>query len=370
MSCFRHETTTNNDQQATDMLNAFDTYAGKRVLITGHTGFKGSWLTIWLHRLGAELYGLALEPPTRPSLFEDAAVGDLIDDARMDLRDRDAVRKRVESVRPDAVFHLAAQPLVIAGYDRAVETFEVNVIGSVYLFDALRNARECRSLVHVGTDKVYLNNETGAAFREDDSLGGHDPYSASKAAGELALHAYQRSFFNSGRLLAASGRAGNVIGGGDWADDRLIPDAIKAWANDRILTLRHPASIRPWQHVLTALSGYLLLGAELMDGRDDVAASWNFGPDVSSYVSVETLITYLRKAYGRGEWRIEEATGPHEADMLKLDWSKALNTLGWKPAWSFHEAVAETAEWYRNADDGCPARTLCEKNIQDYMAAL
>lgn len=370
MTLFGDKSITFNHQLATDMMNTFDRYAGKRVLITGHTGFKGSWLTIWLHLLGAEVYGLALDPPTSPSLFDDAAVSDLIDDARIDLRDSEAVQKRIKSVRPEIVFHLAAQPLVLAGYDRAVETFEVNVMGSVHLFDALRSVPECRALVHVGTDKVYLNNETGIPFSEGDPLGGHDPYSASKAAGELALRAYQRSFFQSGKLLAASGRAGNVIGGGDWAENRLVPDAVRAWASGQSLIIRHPESIRPWQHVLTALSGYLLLGAELLSGRNDRATAWNFGPEASSYVPVEKLVALLREAYGKGEWQVQEDSGPHEAKVLKLDWSKAQKELDWRPVWTFEDAVRKTAEWYRDVHAGASARTRCEDHLQEYMAAL
>lgn len=343
---------------------------GQRVLVTGHTGFKGSWLTLWLRELGAKVSGVALNPPTTPSLFEAARCGADIQDIRQDIRDAEAVAKIVAAEQPDVVMHLAAQPLVRASYTQSRETFEINVMGTVNVMEAARDTKSVRAFVHVGTDKVYENIEQARGYRETDSLGGHDPYSASKAAAEIAFQSYQRSFFNvNGRPLAASGRAGNVIGGGDWAKDRIVPDAMRALAEGRAIPVRNPASTRPWQHVLEALSGYLTLAAELLNGNQRALGSWNFGPPDDNVKRVDDLVAELVSAWGSGSWEHTPEPGAvHEAKLLTLSCEKAERELGWTPRWDFRETVHRVANWYKAVQAGGDAAALCRRDIQDYMA--
>jgi CDP-glucose 4,6-dehydratase len=355
------------------MVNAspLAVFAGRRILITGHTGFKGSWLVQWMHRLGAEVSGIALDPITEPNLFDAAELKQLCQDFRVDLRDHEAVRATVQSIQPDLVFHLAAQPLVRESYRFARETFDINVMGSVHLFEAVRQCPSVKVLVHVGTDKVYANEEWDYGYREVDPLGGHDPYSASKAAAELAFHAYQHSFFYpQGTVRAASGRAGNVIGGGDWAKDRIVPDAIRSLQRGEAIPLRNPNSTRPWQHVLEALSGYMTLGALLLRQDDRALGSWNFGPRAESIYTVKGLIDAMLPVWGGGSWvHAGDPNAPHEAGALTLCTDKARQRIGWEPKWDFKETIRRTVMWYRGYQDGKSARSLCREDVDAYMAS-
>lgn len=343
--------------------------SGRRVLVTGHTGFKGSWLVLWLRELGAQVSGIALDPPSQPSLFDAANCKEGITDYRHDIRDAAAVARIFSEVQPEVVLHLAAQPLVRASYTLSRETFDINVMGTVHVLEAARETSSVRVLVHVGTDKVYENIETMRGYRETDPLGGHDPYSASKAAAEIAFQSYSRSFFAvAGRPLAASGRAGNVIGGGDWAKDRIVPDAMRALKEGRAIPVRNPASTRPWQHVLEALSGYLTLAADLLRGSAQAQGSWNFGPPESNVQRVDDLVEALIRAWGGGRWTHTPDPGAvHEAKLLTLSCDKAERELGWRPRWNFEETTRRVARWYRDFDEGHPARDLCLQDIREYQ---
>ena len=341
------------------------------MLVTGHTGFKGSWLVLWLRELGAQVAGIALDPPTSPSLFVAADAAKGIDDYRQDIRDAAGVARIFSEVQPEVVMHLAAQPLVRASYTQSRETFDINVMGTVHVLEAARDTASVRVLVHVGTDKVYENIETNRGYRETDPLGGHDPYSASKAAAEIAFQSYSRSFFTvAGRPRAASGRAGNVIGGGDWAKDRIVPDAMRALTEGRSIPVRNPGSTRPWQHVLEALSGYITLAADLWSGNQGAAGSWNFGPPDSNVKRVDQLVQALVDAWGSGRWdHTPEPGAVHEARLLTLSCEKAARELGWHPRWDFIETTRRVAAWYRDFHAGQTARDLCLRDIHAYMQA-
>lgn len=355
------------------MKNFAETYSGKRVFVTGHTGFKGSWLCEWLLSLGAEVYGYALHPPTKPSLFAQLRLARrLASHAIGDVRDADALTAALKASRPDFVFHLAAQPIVRYSYRHPVETFNTNVMGTVNLLEACRKLKKPSAVVCITTDKVYENDDTGRAFAENDPLGGSDPYSASKGACEIAIQSYRRSFFSSTDSLVrvASARAGNVIGGGDWAQDRLIPDAMRAFFGDRHLVIRNRHSTRPWQHVLEPLSGYLSLGAAL-SADAAIATAFNFGPDPKSVKTVGELMYSLLPLFPEVE--IEDLTdpnAPHEAKLLTLDSSKARKMLGWAPRWSFKRTIWETAEWYKGRYMHDSAVELCRKQIMSYQSDL
>lgn len=351
-------------------------YKGRRVLVTGHTGFKGSWLCEWLLALGAEVHGLALPPPTRPSLFAQLRLAGRIKSHSIgDIRDFEVVREAMRRARPDFVFHLAAQPLVRLSYEKPVETFDVNVMGTVHVLEAARRefraggGRKC-SIVCVTTDKCYENRETTRPYREDDPMGGHDPYSCSKGCDELVISSYRRSFFGSpdSPVWVASARAGNVVGGGDWAADRIVPDCMRALARGEPIPVRNKASTRPWQHVLEPLGGYLMLGAAL-DTRerfDDYAGGFNFGPDPRANHSVEELVTEVVKIAG-GSWIDRTCPGAaHEAGLLNLDIRKAGRVLGWAPKWDFRTTVAKTVGWYLETGKGGGARAVTRRQIAEY----
>ena len=336
---------------------------GRRVLVTGHTGFKGSWLTLWLHRLGAVVTGVALPPVGESSLYTLARVGDQCDSHFIDIRDARGLAVRMREARPDVVFHLAAQALVRTGYEDPLVTYATNVMGTAHVLDGLRNLDEVRVAVIVTTDKVYHNLEQPYPYREDDALGGHDPYSASKAASELVIASYRDAYLSAQGVAVASARAGNVIGGGDWAADRLIPDAVRCWQTRRALSVRRPLAIRPWQHVLEPVSAYLRL-AEALHVRPDLAGAYNFGPFTHEAATVRQVIEQARRAYGSGEVLWGDGTdGPHEAGWLALETARARAALCVQPRWPLEVAVARTMDWYRRQHEGVDARRLCEADI-------
>ncbi len=342
-------------------------WRGRRVLLTGHTGFKGAWLALWLRRLGAEVTGLALEASS-PSLYRLADVDAVVAGRIVDLRDAGAVAATVRAARPEIVLHLAAQALVRASYRDPLATFATNTMGTAHLLDALRGLEGVRVAVVVTTDKVYLNRERMEPYREEDTLGGHDPYSASKAAAEIVAASYRSAFLEGQGIALATARAGNVIGGGDWSDDRLIPDAVRAWQSGTTLVVRRPEAIRPWQHVLDPLAGYLRL-AESLWHRPALAGAYNFGPRADEAASVGEVVAIARAAYGSGDWRAEtEAAGPHEAGRLTLAIDRARDVLSVEPRWALPEAVQRTMLWYRRLADGASARALCEADIADHEA--
>ncbi|MFS2106614.1 CDP-glucose 4,6-dehydratase [Ralstonia sp. Ralssp135] len=346
-------------------------WAGKRVFLTGHTGFKGSWLALWLRQLGAEVYGYSLAPQTTPNLFTAADVEPaLAGHTLADIRDADALRTAMTAARPDVVFHLAAQPLVRASYNDPVGTYATNVMGTVNVLEAARGCTNLSAIVVATTDKCYDNREWAWGYRETDALGGHDPYSASKACAELVAASYRRAFFANGPLLA-TGRAGNVIGGGDWSEDRLIPDAERAMRAGAPLIIRSPHATRPWQHVLDCLHGYLVLAQQLLAGDAACATAWNFGPDSAATRTVEQVLQGLQHHWPALIWHLDAnaATGKHEAGMLHLDASRARQQLGWQTAWPFETALEQTATWYRHLHEKTAgARALCDQQIDRFTA--
>ena len=345
-------------------------WRGKRVLVTGHSGFKGGWLALWLHRLGARVTGVSLPPCTSPSLFTVAKVAELCQSHFCDIRELAPFSAIVKEARPEIVFHLAAQPLVRASYDDPVGTFAANVMGTAHLLEALRQVEGVRVAVMVTTDKVYRNNEWPWPYREEDALGGHDPYSASKAASEVVIASYRGAFLAGRGVAVSSARAGNVIGGGDWSADRLMPDAIRAWQAGQPLSIRRPQAIRPWQHVLEPLAGYLAL-AQASWATPGLAGPYNFGPATDEAATVRQVVELARAAYGSGAVEYGDGTaGPHEAGWLALETAKARLALGMKPCWSLPGAVQATLDWYRAQHEGANARELCLEQINAYEALL
>ncbi len=344
-------------------------WSGKRVLLTGHTGFKGAWLALWLARLGARVVGISLPPASTPNLSVLAGIAGLIDSRFSDIRDAEGLAAQIRRAAPDIVLHLAAQALVRPSYREPLMTFATNVQGTANLLDGVRQAPSVRVVVAVTTDKVYRNFEHARPYRETDELGGHDPYSASKAAAEIVIASYRDAFLAGQGIALASARAGNVVGGGDWSEDRLIPDAVRAWESGRELLVRRPGAHRPWQHVLEPLSGYLLL-AERLWAEPALAGAYNFGPHPHEAASVREVVSLARQAWGCGEivWG-EGDEGPHEAGFLALDNSKARRTLGVGPRWPLQEAVLRSINWYRRQHDGGKARELCERDISDFEAS-
>ncbi len=343
-------------------------WRGRRVLVTGHTGFKGSWLSLWLHGMGAHVTGFALAPPTDPSLFEAARLAEIVDHIEGDVRDPDHILRVVEGTRPEIIFHLAAQPLVRLSYEAPVETYATNVMGTVHVLDAARRSGGVNGIVCVTSDKCYANREWDWPYRESDPMGGHDPYSSSKGCAELVTAAYRSSYFSEAGPLLASVRAGNVIGGGDWAADRLVPDLVRAFEAGAAPLIRAPGAVRPWQHVLEALSGYLAIGERLLAGDRSFAEGWNFGPSEDDARPVQWIVERMRAAWGDEAAAALGDTGPmpHEAGLLRLDSSRARRALGWRPALSLAEAIDWIVEWHKSVGGGEDARTVTLRQIEHY----
>lgn len=345
-------------------------WQGKSVFLTGHTGFKGGWLALWLSKMGANVHGYALAPSTNPSFYTVTNLSDRIAGSTLaDIRDADRLRAAVESAEPDVVVHLAAQPLVRYSYVEPVETYAVNVMGTVNLLEAVRQVPSIKAVINVTTDKCYENRERDEPYKEHEALGGYDPYSSSKACSELVTSAYRRSFMKAKGIALASARAGNVIGGGDWSADRLLPDFLRATDASQPLIIRYPEAIRPWQHVLEPLSGYLLL-AEKLYAEDSAADAWNFGPDDTDARPVSWLVDRLCARIPGSSWRQEEAPQPHEAGTLKLDSSKAKKKLGWQPRWALDQALAHTVDWHLAWRKGVDMHAFSLQQIAIYEAAM
>lgn len=344
-------------------------WRGRRVLVTGHTGFKGSWLSLWLHALGADVAGFALPPPSEPSLFAEARIDELITHYEGDVRDLTAVRAVVEAARPEMIFHLAAQPLVRLSYREPVETYATNVMGTVHVLEAARRTPDVAAIVCVTSDKCYENREWIWPYRENDPMGGHDPYSSSKGCAELVAAAYRSSFFAQGPALATV-RAGNVIGGGDWATDRLIPDLIRAFEAGASPLIRSPDSVRPWQHVLEALGGYLKIAERLLNGEREFADAWNFGPSDDDTRPVSWIVERMRAAWGGAPHpQADHGSRVHEAGLLRLDCSKARTALGWQPALNLETALDWIVDWHKATGRGEDARAVTLAQIAAYSAA-
>lgn len=344
---------------------------GKRVFVTGHTGFKGSWLCIWLHLLGAKVTGYALPPATDPNLFELCGIDRLIDSHIADIRNAERLAEAAAASDPEIVIHMAAQPLVRESYRIPVETFETNVMGTVHLLEAVRRSDGIRAVVNVTTDKCYENRESVWGYRETEALGGHDPYSASKACSELVTAAYRLSYFNpeaygDHRVAIASARAGNVIGGGDWSTSRLVPDCISALLHNKEIVIRNPLSVRPWQHVLDSLSGYLLLSRWLFEGGAEYCGAWNFAPAEDGF-PVESVVQQICSAWGEeASYRVETDNSLHEASNLRLDSAKARALLGWRPRWDLRRSIVETVEWSKEFRFGKCMLDFCRRQIEAY----
>jgi CDP-glucose 4,6-dehydratase len=353
-------------------------YKGMPVLITGHTGFKGSWLSIWLRELGAKVIGYSIDLPTQPNNFELCGLGGKIIDIRGDVRDYDQIEQVIRKYSPRIVFHLAAQPIVLLSYDYPKETLDVNVAGTINVLEALRKTRATGAFVGVTSDKCYEDQNMIWGYRENDPLGGFDPYSTSKAMAELAIASYRNSFFPPAKygdhgMAVASVRAGNVIGGGDFAEFRIVPDCMKALMKGKPIIVRNPASVRSWQHVLVPLSGYLLLGAELTAQGAKFSSAWNFGPSEVQPITTEAVVGQAIRCWGSGKWIHKPLTHTKkETEVLKLNWEKAANQLNWQPAYPWEKAIAQTVDWFKayqkhRKNKKGDLYPVCVKQIQDYM---
>ncbi len=346
------------------------TYRGKKVLLTGHTGFKGAWLSLWLTMLEAEVIGYSLDPPSEPNLFQAIGLEKDLTHIRGDIRDPKHIQEVFAEHEPDIVFHLAAQPLVRYSYNEPRLTYETNVMGTVNVLETVRQTQSVRMVVNITSDKCYENREWVWGYREHDPMGGRDPYSSSKGCAELVTSAYLHSFFSpedydkTHHVAMASVRAGNVIGGGDWGTDRLIPDCVRAVSQGKDILIRYPNAIRPWQHVLEPLSGYLLLGAKLCEHGPKFSGGWNFGPMDGEVLSVEDIVKQVCQLWGKGKYTIENRNQPYEAHSLKLDCSKARIKLGWRPKYSVRQALQHTVEWYRKFYEGDSQRQIKEFTLE------
>lgn len=350
-----------------DLVGQMRFWRGKKVFVTGHTGFKGSWLSLWLNLLGAEVTGFALEADAN-SLFASAGIEQVINSITGDIRNLEALAEVIAVFRPEIVFHLAAQPLVRVSYADPVTTFATNVMGTVNLLEAVRRAGSVKAAVVVTSDKCYENKEWLWGYREQEPMGGYDPYSASKGCAELAVGAYRRSYFHGGIPAMATVRAGNVIGGGDWSVDRIVPDIMRAVSRGETVRVRNPNAVRPWQHVCEPLHGYMLLAEQLYANGDKYAEAWNFGPDDEGARTVSWLVDHICRKWGAGVgWRYDEGHHPHEANYLKLDCSKAKVMLGWRPRLNIATSLDWTVEWYRDSINGADTRALTKQQIVRYQ---
>jgi CDP-glucose 4,6-dehydratase len=342
-------------------------WKGRRVFLTGHTGFKGSWLSLWLVSLGAEVKGYSLNPLSSPSLFHEAEVSAVMSSQIGDIRDQDLLHETMVSFNPEILIHMAAQPLVRYSYEFPVETYEVNVIGTSKVLEVARSCSNLKSIVIVTSDKCYENDNRLKGFKENDAMGGHDPYSSSKGCAELVLSAYRRSFFKDQGIGLASVRAGNVIGGGDWSDDRLIPDILRSFEKKKSVVIRNPKAIRPWQYVLDALYGYLILAEKLYMKQIEYSEGWNFGPNEQDLKSVEWILKKMIKKWPNSSWKLDQHSNPHEANFLHLDISKAKSKLGWKPLYELSYTLEKIIGWHNawlNKED---MQAVCVAEIMEYM---
>ncbi len=350
-------------------------WQGKKVFLTGHTGFKGSWLSLWLQDMGAEVTGYSLPAPTKPSLFSLANLANNMSHTIGDIRDSQNLMRAIEKAQPEIVLHLAAQPLVRYSYRKPVETYETNVMGTLHLLEAIRSAGSVRSCVLITTDKCYENREWEWGFREIDPMGGYDPYSSSKGCMELLSASYRNSYFSpqqydEHKTAIATARAGNVIGGGDWAEDRLIPDMVNAFINRQPAIIRNPNAIRPWQHVLEPLGGYLVLAQKLYEQGSEFSEPWNFGPELHDAKPVSWIARELSTLWGeQAQWQTDSNEHPHEAHYLKLDCSKAYARMEWRPRWSLKQALANITEWYKAHESGADMHKLSIQQIHQYQSA-
>lgn len=353
-----------------DLVMSPGFWHGRAVFLTGHTGFKGGWIALWLSQLGAQVYGYALNPPTNPNFYTATRLGDRLANSTIgDIRDLQKLAAAMSAAKPSVVIHMAAQPLVRESYNTPVETFTANVIGTVNIMESVRQAETVEGIVNITTDKCYENREWIWPYRENDRLGGHDPYSASKACAEIAAASFRSSFLTQAGIQLASVRAGNVIGGGDWAPDRLIPDFMRALDAGKTLRIRAPRAVRPWQHVLEPLSGYLMLAERLVTDGTDFAEAWNFGPDESDAKPVSWIMERLCQKIPHANWELERTPQPHEAGLLKLDSTKAKNRLGWAPRWSLETALDKTVEWHRAWKEGQSMAEVTINQIEAYQTA-
>lgn len=348
-----------------------DFWQGKRVFLTGHTGFKGSWLSLWLQSMSADVHGLALQPPTTPALFDEARVGSGMHSTIGDILDYPTVHSLMQACKPDIIIHMAAQPLVRYSYQAPVETYATNVMGTVHVLEAARHVGTAKAIVNVTTDKCYENKEWVWGYREDEPMGGYDPYSNSKGCSELVTSAYRRSFFQQSGIALASARAGNVIGGGDWATDRLVPDILRAFEKSQPVIIRNPHATRPWQHVLEPLSGYLMLAERLYADGQNFAEGWNFGPHDEDARPVQWIVEHMVDVWGNGAtWQLDGGRHPHEANYLKLDISKAKAKLAWQPRWDLAKALASITDWHHHWLAKSDVQTKCLQQINDYQNTL
>lgn len=348
------------------MVGSF--WKNKKVFLTGHTGFKGSWMSLWLLKSGAHLTGYSLGLPTQPSLFEDLQISKDMNSIFADIRNMEQLKKSVKECQPDIIIHMAAQPLVRYSYREPVETYMTNVMGTVHLFEAARESSSVKTIVNVTSDKCYENQERSEGYRENEPMGGHDPYSNSKGCAELVTSAYRSSFFEKQNIALASGRAGNVIGGGDWAEDRLVPDIIRSVLKKEKLTIRNPKATRPWQHVLEPVGGYLQLAQKAFTGEKQYAEGFNFGPSKQDHCDVETIITKMNKHWNNKiQYEIVKSdSNPHEANLLSLNCEKAKKVLGWEPRWHLDQALKMTVDWNEARVNGQNIQSICSEQIAQY----
>ena len=348
-----------------------DFWQGKRVFVTGHSGFKGSWLALWLYSLGAEVKGYALNPSAvAPSLFNEAKVSSIIDSQIGDIRNQDILHESMTVFNPDILIHMAAQPLVRYSYDEPIETYEVNVIGTAKVLEVARSCPHLKVIVNITTDKCYENDGRSKGYREDDPMGGYDPYSSSKGCAELVTSAYRRSFLQEQGVGLASVRAGNVIGGGDWADDRLIPDVLRSFEKNKPVIIRNPKAIRPWQHVLEPLSGYLILAQKMYHDQSKYSEGWNFGPNEQDVKPVDWILNKMISKWSNSSWELDSSSNPHEANLLQLDISKAESKLGWKPIWELSYTLEKIIDWHQAWINKEDMQVVCLSEIKEYMVDM